>query len=235
MSATPTAGWTELLAAALAHDIGNLAHSLSSAQKLIRAGTGAAFEAAEWAAFVENDVDRLRMLGVRLRALAAVGDSQSSALLGDACAEALGEVDPHARQVRRTSSLPVDARVRGTTGAVAAAIASLLEHALAASASGAPIKLAVRGPSGDSVTVEIAAPGASALGVLGPGRLDSLLDTTLRDRRGDFALVLAGAVADALGGAVHVASDATRGLVLELQLVYLSSTSRTASASRDGA
>ena len=75
MSATPTAGWTDLLAAALAHDINNLALSLSSAQRLIRPGAGEDFEAAEWAAFVEGDVDRLRKLGVRLRALAAAGDS----------------------------------------------------------------------------------------------------------------------------------------------------------------
>jgi hypothetical protein len=65
--------------------------------------------------------------------------------------------------------------------------------------------------------------------------LATLLDTTLRDWRGDLSLVLAGALADALGGAVYLASDSTRGLVLDLQLVaYPSRTSRTASASRDG-
>ena len=94
--------------------------------------------------------------------------------------------------------------------------------------------------SGGAVIVEIAAPEASATGVIDRARLDTLLDTALRDRRGDFSLVLAGAVADALGGAVYFASDAKRGLVLELQLVacppeaYLSRTSRTASASLDG-
>jgi hypothetical protein len=77
--------------------------------------------------------------------------------------------------------------------------------------------------------VEITAP--QATGVIGRARLDTLLDTALRERRGDLSLVLAGAVADALGGTVYVASDSKRGLVLEL---YLSSTSRTASASRDG-
>jgi signal transduction histidine kinase len=211
--------WTELLAAALAHDINNLALSLSSAQRLTRPGGAEDFDGAEWAAFVEGDVDRLRKLGGRLRALAAAGDIHSSARLDDVCADALVEIDPAGGQVRRADSPPVDARVRGTAAAVRAAIASLLEHAVAASPTGAPIELAVRGASGGAVIVEIAAPGASASLVIDRARLDTLLDTTLRDRRGDFSLVLAGAVADALGGAVTCASDSKRGLVLELQLV----------------
>jgi hypothetical protein len=223
-----------LLAAALAHDISNLAHGLSSAQGLTRAAAGEDFDAAEWATFVEGDVDRLRKLGVRLRALGTAGEIDATARLDDACADALAEVDPAGGQVRRVDLPPVDSRVRGTAAAVTAAIASLLEHALAASPTGAPLQLAVRrasvvsGPrandavrdgSGGSVIVEIAAPEASATGVIGRARLDGLFDTALRDRRGDFSLVLAGAVADALGGAVYVASDSGSGLVLDLQLV----------------
>jgi hypothetical protein len=214
-----TAGWTELLAAALAHDIGNLAHALSSAQKMTRPRAGEEFEPAEWAAFVEGDVDRLRKLGLRLRALAAAGDLHSSAQVDDACAAAVAEVDPAGAQVRRRRSPSVDARVRGTAAAVRAAIASLLEHARAASPTGAPIELALREVSGATVIVEIVAPAASASGVIDRERLDTLLETALRDRRGDFSLVLAGAVADALGGAVYFAADAKRGHRLELQLV----------------
>jgi hypothetical protein len=220
MSATPTAGWTELLAAALAHDIGNIAHGLSSAQRMTRPGAGEDFEVAEWAAFVEGDVHRLRKLGIRLRALAAAGDIHSSARLDDACAAALAEVDPAGGQVRRAASPAVDSRVRGPAAAVRAAITSLLEHACAASPTGASIALAVRAAAaGSPVIVEIVAPDAPASGVIDRARLDTLLDTALRDRRGDFSLVLAGAVAEALGGAVYVASDSKRGLMLELQLV----------------
>jgi hypothetical protein len=215
MSATPTAGWPGLLVAALAHDISNLAHGLSSAQRLTQAGAGEDFDAAEWAGFVEGDVDRLRKLGLRLRALAAPGEVDASARLDDACAGALAEVDPAGRQVRRADSTPVDARVRGTAAAVTAAIASLLEHALTASPTGAPIELAVRGAH----VVEIAAPRAAPTGAIERARLETLLDTELRDRRGDLSLVLAGAVADALGGAVYFASDSQRGVVLELELV----------------
>jgi hypothetical protein len=219
MSATPTACWTQLLAAALAHDIGNLAHGLSSAQRLAGPGAGDDFEPAEWAQFVERDVERLRKLGVRLRALAAAGEIHSSARLDAACADALAEVDPAGGRVRRAASPPAEARVGGTAAAVTAAIASLLEHALEASPAGAPIELAVRDASGGSVIVGIAAPGASAMGAIDRARLDTLLDTSLRDRRGDFSLVLAGAIADAIGGAVYVAADPKRGLALDLQLV----------------
>jgi hypothetical protein len=222
MSATRTAGWTEFLAAALAHDIGNLAHGLSSAQRMARPGAGQDFDAAEWAVFVEGDVDRLRNLGVRLRALAAAHDISSSTRLDDACAAAVAEVDPAGSQVRRAGSPSAGARVRGTAAAVEAAVASLLEHARAASPAAAPIELAVRDAAGDAVILEIAAPRASAAGVIPRARLDTLLDAALRDRRGDFSLVLAGAVADALGGAVYFASDPDRGVVLELQLVVRS-------------
>lgn len=210
--------WTELLAGALAHDIGNLAHGLSSAQRLTRAGAADDFEVAEWAAFVERDVDRLRKLGIRLRALATAREVQSSARLDDACAGALAEVGSDGGRVRCADSLPFDSRVRGSAGAVSAAIVSLLEHALAASPISAQIDLAVRDAGGGAVIVAIAAPEASTLGAIGRAPLDALLDTQLRDRRGDLSLVLAGAVAEALGGAVYVASDSKRGLELELHL-----------------
>ena len=225
MSATPTPGWTELLAAALAHDINNIALSLSSAQRLTRAGVGEAIDATEWATFVERDVDRLRKLGVRLRALAAPGEGHASTRLDDACAAALAEVNPDGGQVRRADAPAVEARVRGTAAAVKAAIISLLEHAIAASPNGAPIGLAVRADdtrrdaSAGAVIVAIAAPEASTISVIDRARLDTLLDAALRDQRGDLSLVLAGAIADALGGAVYYASDSKRGLALELQLV----------------
>jgi hypothetical protein len=137
--------------------------------------------------------------------------------------------------VRRADSPTVDARVRGTAAALKAAIGSLLEHARAASPTGAAIELAVRDASSGWVIVEIVAPAVAAVGAIDRARLDILLDTALRDRRGDFSLVLAGAVAEAVGGRVYFASNSKRGLVLELELVEcLSRTSRTASPSADG-
>jgi len=168
---------------------------------------------------VPQQLDRLRKLGLRLRALATAREVLSSARLDDACAGALAELGSDGGRVRLAASLPFDSRVRGSAGAVSAAIVSLIEHALAASPFSAQIELAVRNAGAGAVVVAITAPQASGLGAVGRAPLDALLDAELRERRGDLSLVLAGAVAEALGGAVYVASDPQRGLAFELQLV----------------
>ena len=203
---TPAASWTGLLAAATAHDINNLTHSLSIA------------DVADWAACVEECVEPLRKLGVRLRALAAACETDGSAGLDDACADAITEVDPDGERVLRAAAPRAGTQVRGTDAAVRTALASLLEHALAASPSGATIQLAIRDAPAGAVVVEIVAPEATGLGAIAVERLDTLLDTTLRDLRGDFSLVLAGALAETVGGAVTVASSPDSGLVLALHL-----------------
>jgi hypothetical protein len=207
MSASPpAASWTGLLATAAAHEINNLVHSFSIS------------DPADWTACLQDCLDPLRKLGVRLRTLAAASEAEGSARLDDACADALTEVDPDDGRVLRAALPRAGSTVRGTDAAVRIAIASLLEHALAASPTGAPVRLAVHeGPAGE-IVVEIAAPEASGLGEIGAARLDALLATTLRDLRGDFSLVLAGAIADAVGGAVTVASSVESGLVLALHL-----------------
>ena len=202
----PAGSWTGLLAAATAHDINNLTHSLSIA------------DVAEWAACVEECVEPLRKLGVRLRTLAAACEMEGSARIGDACADAITEVDPDGARVVRAAPHAGGSRARGTDAAVRTAIASLLEHALAASPTGAAIGLAVRDAPAGAVVVEIVAPEATGLGAIAVAPLDVLLDTTLRDLRGDFSLVLAGAIADTVGGAVTLASSPQTGLVLSLRL-----------------
>jgi hypothetical protein len=124
-------------------------------------------------------------------------------------------------------SIPADLCVAGTAAALTTAVAALLEHALAASPSpspsptSAPVRLSVvQGPSpGAPVIVEITAPEAGELGAIARARLDVALASSLPELRGDARLILAGAIADALGGAVYIASDAKAGLVLTLHLV----------------
>jgi hypothetical protein len=211
------AGWTRLLAAAVAHDINNLAHSLLGAP-----GLGAPQEGgvdAEAATFVEDCLAQMRKLGARLRTLGSAGEADARARLDDALADAWAEVDLVHSQVMRTEPIPAELRARGTAAAVRTAIASLVEHAAAAAPPGGTIQLSVRPEPPGSIIVEISVPEASGLGEIGTAPLETLLDTTLRDMRGNFSLVLAGAMADALGGAVHLASSAQRGLVLALRLV----------------
>jgi len=224
-ASTRSAVWTGLLAGAVAHDINNFVQGVSSARSLARAfgaapGTTIA-DAAETEAIIEDDLDQLRKMGSRLRALAGAGGSPASTRLADACADAFAEVDRTPEQLR-AESIPPQLCVVGTAAALTTAIASLLEHALAASPTTAPVRLTVDGSGhspGSPVIVEISAPEFGELGPIGRARLDVALAGSLPELRGDARLILAGAIADAIGGAVYIASDSKAGLVLTLRLV----------------
>jgi hypothetical protein len=221
---TNAAAWTGLLSGAVAHDINNFVQGVSSARSLAGAPGATLAEAAETEAIIEDDLLELRKLGGRLRALASAGGSAASTRLAGACADAIAEVDRSPEQLC-AESIPADLCVAGTAAALTTAVAALLEHALAASPSPSPISAPVRlsvvqGPSpGAPVIVEITAPEAGELGAIARARLDVALASSLPELRGDARLILAGAIADALGGAVYIASDAKAGLVLTLHLV----------------
>jgi hypothetical protein len=234
MTGSPTAAaWTGLLAGAVAHDINNFVQGLSSARALAGAPGATTADAAETAAIIEDDLDQLRKMGARLRALAGAGGGEASTRLAGVCADAFAEVDRPPEQMP-ADSIPADLCVVGTAAALTTAIVSLLEHALAASPAAAPVRLAVQGPQtvsaaaadgrarpapGSPVIVEIRAPAAGELGPISKARLDVALASSLCELRGDARLILAGAIADALGGAVYIASDAKAGLLLALHLV----------------
>ena len=216
-----TAGWTGLLAGAVAHDINNFVQGVSSARALAGASSATTADAAETAAIIEDDLHQLRKMGGRLRALASAGTPAASTRLADVCADAIAEIDRPAGQLR-AEPIPADLRVPGTAAALTTALASLLEHALAASPAAAPIRLAVHPPQGSAgapVIVEIVAPEAADLGAISQTRLDLVLTSSLPELRGDARLILAGAIADAIGGAVYIASDPKAGLTLALHLV----------------
>ena len=234
MTSSPrTASWTGLLAGAVAHDINNFVQGVSSARALAGAQGATTANGIETEAIIEDDLEQLRKLGGRLRALASAAGHQASARLADVCADAFAEVDRPLGQMR-AESIPAELRVAGTAEALTTAVASLLEHALAAGPAAAAVTLAVRGPQpvgeaaseaparpspGSPVIVEIAAPQAGDLGAIDNARLDLALASSLAELRGDSRLILAGAVASALGGAVYITSDAKAGLLLALHLV----------------
>jgi hypothetical protein len=226
-ASTRAAGWTGLLAGAVAHDINNFVQGVSSARSLAGAPGATMADAAETAAIIEDDLDQLRRLGGRLRALASAGGREASTCLAGVCADALAEVDRPPEQMR-AESVPADLCVVGTAAALTTAIASLLEHAVAAGPASASISLDVHEPQavGSPVIVEIVAPEAGELGAIGKTRLDLLLASSLPELRGDARLILAGAIADAIGAAVYIASDSNAGLVLALHLVAAPGTKR---------
>ena len=210
-----TASWTALLAGAVSHDINNFVQGLSAARSL--AGAPGAADADEMAATIEADMERVRKLGLRLRTLASAAESRASARVDQACEDALAEVEHAREQLLRADPIPATLRAVGTPTALRSVIASLLEHAVAASPPATTIRVAVRASASGDPIVEIAAPDAVALGAVGRELLDVALSTALPELRGDVSLVLAGAIADGLGGSVTISSDPETGLVLSVQ------------------
>jgi signal transduction histidine kinase len=216
-TSTRATGWTELVASAVAHDINNLVHTLSNECALIAAPARADGRSGS-VDLVEDCLAELRKLSARLQTLARAGGVGAHALVDEACVDALVEVDPTGARVLRGQPPPPGTCVRGSAAAVRTAIVSLLEHALAASPTSAPVRMAVRHAPGETTVVEISAREVPGQDAVDDDRLDALLTTTLRDLRGDVSLILAGAIADAIGGAVHVGSSPGHGLVLGLRL-----------------
>ncbi|HSY42173.1 MAG TPA: hypothetical protein VLA79_21710, partial [Polyangia bacterium] len=130
-ASTRNAAWTGLLAGAVAHDINNFVQGVSSARSLAGTSGATSADAAETEAIIEDDLEQLRKMGGRLRALASAGGNGASTRLADACADAFAEVDRSPEQLR-AESIPAELCVVGTAAALTTAIASLLEHALAA-------------------------------------------------------------------------------------------------------
>ena len=112
-ASTGTAAWTRLLAGAVAHDINNFVQGMSSARALAGAPGATITDAAETAAIIEDDLEQLRRLGGRLRALASAAGSAASTRLADACADAIVEVagvagvDRQPAQIQ-AASIPAD-------------------------------------------------------------------------------------------------------------------------------
>ena len=190
-------------------------------------------DAAETEAIIEGDLNRLRKLGGRLRALASAGRHEVATRLADVCADAFAEVDRPLWKQLRTESIPADLCVVGTAAALTTAIASLMEHAVAASPVGAAVNLTVRVPrAAGAAAAEGDAAFARRAGDCGNrgaerrgarfhqrGAPRRRAGQFLPELRGDGPLILAGAILDAVGGAVHIASDANSGLVLALHLL----------------
>jgi len=218
------ASWTGLLAGAVAHDINNFVHGLSTA----RAAAEQSLESlrqtlratADDPLLLDEHLGHLRKLGARLRVLAAAEESGGTVRIDQTCADALAEAVPLSQQVLESEPIPPDLRAFGTPAGVTAALGSLLDHALCASPQAAKVRLSIAMPSSPgTVAVRIAADDAWTVGPTGEWSLDDWLATSRRDLRGDFSLVLAGAMAMALGGAVRVATRPAAGLVLTLELV----------------
>ena len=184
----------------MAHDINNFVQGVSSARSLAGAPGATLADAAETAAIIEDDLDQLRKLGGRLRALASAGGREASTRLADACADAFAEVDRPLEQMR-AESIPAELRVVGTAAAADDGHRLPAGTCVGREPSGRAGQLdcpraAVRWPRqpptgptrpspGSPVIVEIAAPDAGDLGAISRARLDVVLAESLPELRGD--------------------------------------------------
>jgi hypothetical protein len=226
-------GWTHLLAGAAAHDINNLAHSLSSLLALASDPNVSKAALDEYRAMAHEALAALRRLGAEMHALGSAAPGPIATApqsLRLACEDALAETEPRNGQRLIAGPMPGDAFVRGSTAALRVLVKALLRHALAASPAGAVVRL--DGSSNDGTTsLRVVARGASPPGIDERLSLGAWLDGAGRSYRGSFHLVLAGALAAELGGEIDIgpggAADAGdgdgragagRGIAIELRI-----------------
>lgn len=204
-SGVRASAWSELLAAALSHDIVNFVM-----------GTSADPDAAGPDP-LSGHLRRLQNLGLRLRTLASAGRGGAEARLDQTCQDALLETTRLPTQSAAVEPIGPELRVAAPAAAVRTALVSLLDHVFAACPDVATVHVSAR-RSGGQVEVAIAAPQAWTVAAGDDQPLDVLLAAARCDLRGDSSLVIAGAIADALGGAIRMTSGAAQGLRLTLHL-----------------
>ncbi len=197
--------WNELLAAAVSHDIVNF---------VVGASAGRDPAAPDG---LTGHLERLHAVGLRLRTLASVGQGAASARIDQTCEDALIEAARLPTQTVTVEPMATDLRVAAPPAAVRTVVVSLLDHVFSASHDVASVQLSAR-REGGNVVLEIVAHQAWTIGASDNQPLDVLLATERRDLRGDSSLVIAGAIADALGGRITMTSGPQRGLRLALYL-----------------
>jgi hypothetical protein len=224
-------GWTHLLAGAAAHDVNNIAHSLSSLLALASDPNVSKAALDEYRAMAYEALAALRRLGAEMHALGSAAPGPIAAAPQSvrlACEDALAETEPRNGQRVIAGPLPGEALVRGSAAALRVLVKALLRQALAASPAGAVVRL--DGSSNDGTTsLLVVAPRAPPPGIDERLSLGAWLDGAGRSYRGSFHLVLAGALAAELGAELDIgpggAADpgdgdagAGRGIAIELRI-----------------
>jgi hypothetical protein len=208
--------WTRLVAGTVAHDVNNLAQGLLNLLTLSE-DPGATRELiAQYVELARGGLGELKRLGADLRALADARVDEPPQRLELACSDALVEVEPPVGRRLVAGPLAPDLLVRGSSAGLRLGVSALLQHALAASTPGSAVNLsASRDGAGAAVLVD--APGAPALRVAGVAPVSALLAGPQREISGG-RLVLAGALADQLGGELSVRPGSPTGQLFRLWL-----------------
>jgi hypothetical protein len=208
--------WTRLIAGATAHDINNLAQSLFNLLALAGNPNVPSDALVRYGQLAREGLKDLQRVSADLRALAHCQRDTRAQRIDLVCADVLAETEVPADRTITVGAMTPKALVRGNGAALRIAIQAPLRYCLAAGPPGSEVHLAV-GVARKRVVVEVEARGATtALGV-DPKPLGTILTGPEPELKGDFGLVLSGAVAREYGGDLLVSQGSVGGLAFKIQ------------------
>jgi signal transduction histidine kinase len=209
--------WTRLLAGAAAHDINNLTQSLFNLLALAGSPNASREALGRYDQLARDGLKQLERLSADLHALAHSDQEARAQRVDLVCADVLAETEPPPDRTLTPGAMSPTALVRGTGAALRLAVQAPVRYGLAASRPGGTVRLAVE-IEPDTVAVVLDAPdAATALGAE-PQRFEEILTGRGRELRGDFGLVLAGAIVQQYGGELRVGRGAVGGLCFKINL-----------------
>jgi signal transduction histidine kinase len=206
--------WTRLIAGAAAHDINNLTQSLFNLLALAASPTASPEALARYDQLARDGLKQLERLSADLRALAHSNEEARPRRMDLVCGDVLTEIEPPPDRTLAAAPMATTGFVLGAGAALRLAIRGPIHYGLAASRSGGAVGLGVS-VNATTVVVEVNAPEAStALGE--PRPFEEILTGPGRELRGDFGLVLSGAIAREYGGELWAGRAAVGGLAFKI-------------------
>jgi hypothetical protein len=206
--------WTRLIAGAAAHDINNLTQSLFNLLALAGSPSASGESLARYDQLAREGLKQLERLSADLRALAHSTDEVRPYRMDLVCADVLAELEPPPDRTLAAAPMATEALVLGAGAALRLAIRAPVHYGLAASRPGSAVGLGVS-LDGARVVVTIDAPDASTA-LTDPLPFEAILTGPGRELRGDFGLVLSGAIAREYGGELRAGRGAVGGLAFKI-------------------
>jgi len=208
--------WTRLIAGAAAHDINNLTQSLFNLLALAASPTASPEALARYDQLARDGLKQLDRLSGDLRALAHSTQEVRPHRIDLVCADLLTETETPPDRTLAAAPMATTGFVVGAGAALRLAIRAPLQYGLAASRPGGVVGLGVS-VDATAVVVNVNAPEAPTT-LAAPRPFEEILAGPGRELRGDFGLVLSGAIAREYGGALWAGRGAVGGLVFKIHL-----------------
>ncbi|HVZ72270.1 MAG TPA: hypothetical protein VHJ20_07835 [Polyangia bacterium] len=209
--------WTRLVAGAAAHDINNFAQGLLNLLSLAGSPNATPDSLAHYAALARDGIKELQALGRDLRAVADAEAAREPQRLDLALTEALADVVPASGRTLERAAATGPMLVAADGAALRLAIRAVVRYALAATAPGGVVRVALEGSSEAArASVVVDAPAAAAPPIPEETDLARLMLGPEPVFASNTGLVLAGVAAESCGGAARVAVGAEGGLRFKL-------------------